>query len=286
VVFDPFASETARLADYVFAPAMNFERHEDTRSYESFHNEGFAQISAPILARPPEVLEDWEIFFELASRLGLSLQIGEQTWDPDEVRPTSRDLMASFANGPIPYNEVEASPRGIWHGHIEETLVGPPDTDTAGRFELLPPDVADELASALGTLRAPGSSRPFTLVARRSKNVMNSLGRRLPIGSPVNPCSCHSSDLATLGLQSGDRITITSDHGAVVAVVAADDTLRPGVVSMTHNFGGLPGEDDDPTVGGTSSSRLLSLTEDGQKISHMPWMSAIPVTIEAEASPT
>ena len=112
---------------------------------------------------------------------------------------------------------------------------------------------------------------------------MNSLGRRIPIGPPVNRCACHPDDLAALHIQPDEQITITSDHGSVVALVVPDDTLLPGVVSMTHCFGGLPGEDDDPMRFGTSTSRLLSLTKGSQSVSHMPWMSAVPVTIAATA---
>jgi anaerobic selenocysteine-containing dehydrogenase len=116
------------------------------------------------------------------------------------------------------------------------------------------------------------------LIARRSKFVMNSLGRQIPIGTPTNPCACHPDDLVQLGLEEGDAVVVTSDHGSVTTWVTADATLRPGVVSMTHCFGDLPGH-DEPARTGANPSRLLSLTDGGQAVSHMPWMSAVPVSI-------
>jgi anaerobic selenocysteine-containing dehydrogenase len=116
---------------------------------------------------------------------------------------------------------------------------------------------------------------------RRSKHVMNSLGRRVPIGDPVNPCFTHPDDLAALGASAGDTVTLTSDHGSITAVLAADPTLRRGVVSMTHCYGGLPGDgDDDPRRHGANPARLLSLTEHRQPVSLMPHMTAVPVTLE------
>ena len=55
-------------------------------------------------------------------------------------------------------------------------------------------------------------------------------------------------------------------------------TLRRGVASMTHGFGG-PGPADALERGGASTNRLLSPTENLQSISGMPMMTAVPVTI-------
>jgi len=67
--------------------------------------------------------------------------------------------------------------------------------------------------------------------------------------------------------------------------VDADASMRRGVVSMTHAFGGLPG-DDDPLVHGVNTGRLISLDNELQPISAMPRMSAVPVTIEPAYSPS
>ena len=111
---------------------------------------------------------------------------------------------------------------------------------------------------------------------------MNSLGRRVPIGLPYNPCFAHPDDLVDLGVVDGDLLVLTSDHGTITVVASADPTLRRGVLSITHCYGSLPGEDDDPRQYGANPARLLSLTEHRQPISQMPWMSAVPVS----ATPT
>ena len=47
----------------------------------------------------------------------------------------------------------------------------------------------------------------------------------------------HPDDAASRGLADGDAVSVTSDHGAIDAVVELDDDLMPGVVSMVHGWG-------------------------------------------------
>jgi hypothetical protein len=59
-------------------------------------------------------------------------------------------------------------------------------------------------------------------------------------------------------------------------VVASDPTVRAGVVSMTHGWGGLP----DETVyerDGSNTGLLISTDRNLEPINAMPRMSAIPV---------
>jgi hypothetical protein len=58
-----------------------------------------------------------------------------------------------------------------------------------------------------------------------------------------------------------------------------DPTLRQGVVSMTHCFGGEPGTEDDPRHVGTNPARLLSISTGLQSVSLMPHMTAVPVRV-------
>jgi anaerobic selenocysteine-containing dehydrogenase len=276
VTIDPYPSETARLADYVIAPTMSFERPEDTRGHEQFFSESFAQYSPPILERPGDVIEDWELFFALAQRMGLLLNIGDRVWERGDPAPTSDELLESLAGrAQVPYDTVRAAPHGAIFAAVRPTVVGAPRADASARFALLPDDVAEDVHRALADGAGGARPRPFLLTVRRSKHAMNSLGRDLPHAGPANPCSMHPDDLVRIGAHDGDVITVTSDHGSVRAVVVADATLSPGVVAMTHGFD--PGA-ADPIRSGTSSASLLSLTEHRQPVSLMPWMTAVPVT--------
>jgi anaerobic selenocysteine-containing dehydrogenase len=284
VTIDPYLTETSRLAHYVIAPALALERADDTRGYEHYSDLPFAQHTSAVLPMPPDVIDDWAFFFELAAAMGLTLRMGRREYAPGDPRPTDEELLAARADGGyVDYADVLGRPHGHVFADVAAPVVEAPAADASGRFELLAPDVAEELASALAALADdPGpADRPFRLVVRRAKETMNSLGRRLPglPRHPYNPCFAHPSDVEALGLAPGALVAITSAHGAIAAVLDADDTLRPGVLSMTHCFGGSPGLDDDPLAFGSNPTRLLSIDEDLQSINLMPLMSAVPVSV-------
>jgi anaerobic selenocysteine-containing dehydrogenase len=283
VTVDPFPTETARLAHYVIAPVMHLERSDTTRMYEAMLEAPFAQYTPAIVDAPPGVIDDWEFFLRLAWAMGSTLTVAGREYAPGTDVPSTDEVLASFATrGRISIEDLVQHPHGVMLVGIDPSRCGPARDGADGRFELLPPDVAAELTEALATAPAElHGSRPFRLIVRRSKETINSLGRRLPglQRRPYNPCFAHPDDLAHLGLASGDLVELESAYGRVNAIVEPDATLRPGVLSMTHAFGGLPGDDDDPRRFGTNTTRLLSIDVATQTINRMPRMSAVPVTL-------
>jgi anaerobic selenocysteine-containing dehydrogenase len=285
VTVDPFDTETARLADYVIAPKLHLERADMTRAYESLFDQPFAQWTDPVVDAPPGLLDDWEFWLELAWAMSQTVSFAGASYAPGSTRPSTEEVLGTLAGrARVPLDEVRRHPHGAMFD-VEQLPVGPPADGADGRLVVMAPDVAEEVA-ALATLVDAGAipGRPFRLVVRRQKETINSVGRRVP-GLPrsaANPCHVHPDDLATIGIPSGGTVRITSDHGTVTTLAVADATLRPGAVSLTHGFGGLPGDDDDPMTYGASVSRLLSIDHELQPVSGMPLMSAVPVDIVAE----
>ncbi len=103
-----------------------------------------------------------------------------------------------------------------------------------------------------------------------------------PARPPKTPASnwlnVHPEDLARHGLASGDIAEVVSAESAVTCVVKADDTMRPGVVSMTHMFGGLP-NDHDVIRDGSSVNQLTSDDDVYDRFSGQPRMSNVPVRL-------
>src|SRR3546814_8179631 len=87
--------------------------------------------------------------------------------------------------------------------------------------------------------------------------------------------------MAERGLVNGDWIEIASDNGTIDAMVEADETIRPGVVSMSHGFGGLP-EDGDYLTNGASANLLISTERDRQAINGMR---ACPASLSTSVQP-
>src|SRR5699024_6118076 len=138
-------------------------------------------------------------------------------------------------------DEVRRHPHGAFFDDAVDVLATPADDDAHGRFEVAPTDVAEELAQladAITTRKATDGM--LRLAVRRRKHVINSTGTQIAslMRQQANPCCVHPDDLARLGLADGDDVTISTDHGTVDAVVRADSSLRCGVVTLTHGFGG------------------------------------------------
>jgi anaerobic selenocysteine-containing dehydrogenase len=206
------------------------------------------------------------------------------------VPPTDETFMRIFtANANVPFDELKTTAvGGRIYTDLPEVRVQPAD-ETAGLFEVMPADVAAELA-AFG--RTPGAASlvgtsgefPLRLIARRARETVNTSCRDFPSSRkrmPFNPLAANPSDLSRLGLLDGAECWVVSVNGRIPGIAKADATLKPGVVSMTHGFGGLPGEDVDYRERGSSVSMLVSLDRDCEPLQAMPLMSGVPVRIEA-----
>jgi len=189
----------------------------------------------------------------------------------------------------IPLDEVKRYP----HGHVFEELleqrIGPSDPDREDRLDV---GNADMLAE-LGEIRKRADTtevdndRPFLFVPRRENRVINTTGRTLPglmRGRHYYPAFMHPDDLARLGVAPGDLVQIRSEYDAITGVAATDADLRPGVVSMSHNFGGNPGENEDPRIDGANTNRLLRNDVEFDRYTGQPRMGALPVAVVREAS--
>src|SRR3546814_7823740 len=81
------------------------------------------------------------------------------------------------------------------------------------------------------------------LASRRMRNRFNSQGADIPSLkrlSPYNFAYINPADLNDRGVLSGELIEVSSDAGSIVAIADADETVRRGVISTSHGFGGLP----------------------------------------------
>lgn len=289
VTSDVVWSETAKLADVVFAVKQPFERPDHTQFLEGLGLElPFAQYT-PALVDPPvgaDVVDDWMVYFALAQRLGLALDLAGPL-DMAQA-PTSDALLERLAAGAaVPLADVRAHPSGAVFDRPPK-LVQPGRPDRRSRLSLAPPDVLDELARCLAGRDEPASSGTYLLVTRRERETMNSFGRDLA-GTrkrfPRNPVWLAPADAAALRLADGDLVRIIVETEAITAEVRVDAAVRPGVVSMSHGWGDLP-DRTDPLRDGASTTRLVARDHAIQSINAMPRLSAIPVRLErVEAVP-
>jgi anaerobic selenocysteine-containing dehydrogenase len=153
----------------------------------------------------------------------------------------------------------------------------------------MPDDVFADMTTLLAEHQAGERGRGFThlLSCRRNRHRFNSYGfalTGLQTLAPRNLAYLNPADMQERMLRDGDSIDIASDHGTITATVAGEATIRRGVVSLSHGFGGLPDE-DLYQENGVSANLLISTDRDRQSINGMPRMSGIPVNIRPARVP-
>jgi anaerobic selenocysteine-containing dehydrogenase len=294
VTIDPFMTATARLSHFILPPTMMFE-HADlgTRDYESFVlHVPYAQYAQKVTEPPAgaEVVDDWFVFWALAQRLGRQIVFDGVALDM-KTAPTQEDLLAILArHASVPFDEIRAHPQGKIFD-VPALTVQPGDPDSAARFQVAPQDVVRELGALAGepALHTRNADSGFThlLAVRRVRDVQNTMYRQLDAirkRVPHNPAWLHPDDLAALGITTGEGLAIESVHGRIEAFAEADDSMRPGVVSISHGWGGLPGDAPDaadPHCAGVNVNLLTTTRADLQSINAMPRLTALPVRVTA-----
>jgi anaerobic selenocysteine-containing dehydrogenase len=293
VTIDPFMTATARLSHFIIPPTMMFERADlGTRDYESYVLHLPYSQYAQKVAQPPagaEVVDDWYVFWALAQRLDRAIVFDGVALDMQHA-PTQEallEILARHAN--VPFEQIRAHPEGKVFD-VAPMTVQPGDPSSSARLQVAPADVVGELAEVAAEpgIRGHAQERDgFThlLAVRRVRDVQNTMYRQLDAirkRLPHNPAWLHPDDLAALGMVSGQGIAIESAHGRIEAIAEADDSMRPGVVSISHGWGGLPGDaadTADPHSAGVNVNRLTTTRSDLQSINAMPRLTALPVRL-------
>ncbi|MES2483249.1 MAG: molybdopterin-dependent oxidoreductase [Pseudomonadota bacterium] len=311
VSLDVTFSATAKLAHYVVAPPTPLEQPGLTYLTEAFKYTGeargfqnyWAQYTPPVVSPPAgsDVMPEHEFFFRVAQELGLSLTwtnyfgLGKFIECPTETYPLDMskvpDLDDLFelatTNSRVPLEEVKKHPHG--KNFDIDVKVAPRDADCTARLDVGNASMMEELVEVRSEdFRAKRQNRefPFTLVCRRANHVLNSIGTDLPglqRARSHNPIYMNPQDMAATQLQDGSVVRIRSKNDTVLGIAEADESLRPGVVAMTHGYGARgPAAELDPRLAGTNVNLLMHLDE-YDPITGIPRMSDLPVAITAQA---
>ena len=286
VCIDVKMAATAQMADYVLAPKVCLEREDLTLLTDIWHDKPYSQYTRAAVQAEGDQIEEWEFFWEIGRRMGLELTINDSPVDMVN-KPTKFDLLEKITrNSRVPLEEIYQTEGGKVFS-VDDVIAQPADPETQGRLQLFPPGLEDELAAAWGDIEAESDTDfPYLLISRRMKYTYNSTGPELSLlgeKERYNPAYLHPSDLAALDITDGDLVNIASCHGSVPAIVAASKAIKPGVVSMSHCWGGSP----DPDAGadqqvhriGSNTNRLINNRDHAAKYSAIPRQSTVAVNI-------
>jgi anaerobic selenocysteine-containing dehydrogenase len=305
VQVDPWMSATARRADYVIAPKLSLEMPAMTSLFDMLpaYAPGFgwprpyAQYTPAIVEPPPgaDVIAEWELLFGLAQRLGLQLELrpidmngpAGESFPLDMTRSPTDDALFELLtrNARVPLDEVKRHP----HGAVFEAdiVVAGKEAGWEHRLDVGNAQMMADLMAFGGGTGAASSrwatdERPFRLISRRMHTRYNSGGHTIPRlrdQDPTNPAFMHPDDLLELGVRDGDVVELASGRASILGVARADDTLRRGLVSMSHAWGDGPELDEQVRSIGGATARLSDVDDTYDPYSGQPIMSNIPVSV-------
>jgi len=224
-VQDIFLSETAQLADVVL-PAASFAEKDGTFT----NTERRVQRIRKALTPPGEARPDWEIIFDLASRLGLNMQYS----DPSEIMDEIASVTPIY--GGISFDRIED--RGLQWPCPDKThpgtrfLHGGEFKRGKGRFHATPFREAAEV---------PDKEYPYILTTGRYLEHFHTgtLSRRtagLEKLSPPAPFEIHPEDAAREGIGDGDQVEVASRRGRVCARAVLTERSPRGTIFMPFHF--------------------------------------------------
>ena len=229
VVQDIFMTETAKYAD-VILPGASFAEKDGTFTSGERRINRVRKAVEP----PGEAKADWEIFVDLAHKLGLQgfdFNSAEDIWD-DMRRVTPSMAGASYAR-------MEKPESVHWPCPTEEH----PGTPILHREKF---SSADGLGHFFGIEHRPpaevaDAEYPFTLMTGRllfHYHTRTQTGRAelLHHEVPNGYVQINNEDAARLKIRNGEKIKLTSRRGEVETTARVTDEVAPGVLMMTMHF--------------------------------------------------
>ena len=234
---DPFLTETAKLAHVIF-PASTFAEKDGTVT----NQEGKVQFLRPALDALGESVLDWHVMAGIAN--GLGSPMGYHT--TQDIQQEIRKILPGYYNLGRP--SIIEPQLGKYFGQDFDRSVGE-------RYRL----------SEKTRNQRPFGLRLIQLIYHSGKLSTQASGLML-ISPNTKSLRMGPEDMKNLGLNSGDRIRVTSDTGTLEMLVKEDVSLLPGSCAVPEHF-------NDPPV-----KDLMSLQAD--PVTGVPYFKLAYVSIE------
>ncbi len=287
VCLDLYRNATGELADYILPCADGFERADVNIAGLGLQYRPYVQWADPVVSPRGERREEWWILGRIEQALGMK-SVLDQGPNPD-LALRLKHMMQSRG---LDLDEVRATPRGVvleglTPGSFYDKWIQTDDH----RVDCFPSIFQEQGAlDRCETLFDELSNEPadqLKLIPLRTVHMHNSwyqnVDRLKRPGQQDNPLCIHPDDAAARGLSEGDRIRCSNAWGELETRIAFDETLRSGVVAMTHGWGNkrTPGMKTAQRHPGVNPNVLLpSGPGSYERLSNQAFMTGIPVSIE------
>ena len=286
VSIDLYINETTRYADLILPSTSALENDHYDTTFNMFAVRNVSRFNRAILPKPEGTLHDWEIFVGLAK--AFAAKTGK------ELKPTiapaqmiDRGLRLGLYGDASPHKlslgTLFDHPHGVDLGALKSNLA--PRLKTANqRVQAAPAAILADLAR-FAALQAPAADELLMIGRRhvRSNNSWMHNYHRLVKGKPRHQLLMHPQDLASRGLNDGQRVRISSRVGVIEVEVLASLDMMQGVVSLPHGWGHARPGVHMSIASGQPGSSANDLTDECQldELSGNAALNGVPVTVVA-----
>lgn len=240
VTIDLYRTVTGEISDYVL-PATDWLEHEDVNFLNTMGvaMEPYVQYTPAVVPPGADRRDDWWILARIQQEMGVRTLLD----DPEPAPLANADAAMREAGLSIERLkqlpcQTAVLPEAV-PSHVFTIAVQHDD----GLIDCCPAvfrrayrtaeDILDELSGE--------SADQLKLITRRTHYMLNSWLHNSPVLKQSlhqdNPLWMHPDDAARRNLAEGDEVRVSNRYGFVDATLAFDESLKPGVVAMTHGWG-------------------------------------------------
>jgi len=239
VVMDIYRSVTAELADYVL-PATDFLEREDVNSLGlGFQSEPYVQYTPAVVPPQGDRRDDWWILSRLLQAMGKPSLLD----DPQPKPFAAVEAMLQYSG--LSLDKLKELP-------CQTAILPEPNPEDLFRFGVQNDDGLIDCCPEVFRRGHASAERHWQALLAEPKDQLKLITRRtgLMINSWMNNLSVHKKgihmtnplwmnpqDAESRGLFGGSEVSVQTDFGQVQAELVLDETLRPGVVAMSHGWG-------------------------------------------------
>ncbi|VVP19208.1 Assimilatory nitrate reductase catalytic subunit [Pseudomonas fluorescens] len=286
VSVDLYINETTRYADLILPSTAALENDHYDTTFNMFAVRNVTRFNRAILAKPEGALHDWEIFVGLAK--AFALKTGKElkpTVPPAQMIDSGlrAGLYGDASQHKLSLATLFDHPHGVDLGALKSNLA-PRLTTANHRVQAAPAAILADLAR-FAALRAPALDELLMIGRRhvRSNNSWMHNYHRLVKGKPRHQLLMHPDDLASRGLDDGQRVRVSSRVGVIEVEVLASLEMMKGVVSLPHGWGHARPGVQMTIASGQPGASANDLTDECQldELSGNAALNGVPVTVAA-----
>lgn len=303
VAIDLYVTETSALCDYVLPATTMYERDDFPVLFQILQTTPFRQATEAVVAPAGQARPEWEIIDELSRRLarrapGLAfvqmirkmlalfgLRLAPRLIADIVIRLAEGGDRFGMRSGGLTFRRLAGEhPHGmvvaphLRPGSLRKVVV------YRGRKVRLRHSAIEAEIQALGRW-VDSPDYPLRLIGMRelrSENTWMHNSALLTRGDRVQTAVMHADDAAEVGVADGDRIRVTSAHGAIELPVTLTRDIVTGVVAIPHGWGhdGSGGWQTANRAGGVNVNRLTSsCPTDLERLAGMARLTAVAIAV-------